>query len=67
MKSLIDKIMDLSLELSKMDKFIIREIKNSNGTEYILFCTGPNDYILIYGGHIVESGPRSKIIEYLIR
>lgn len=66
MKSLIEKIMDLALELSKMDKFIIGEIKNSNGTEYTLICTGPNDYILIYGGHIIESGPRSRIIAYLL-
>lgn len=66
MKSLIDKIMDLSVELSKMDKFIVGNIKDSDGTEYILFCTGPNDYILIYGGHIIESGPRSRIIAYLL-
>lgn len=66
MKSLVEKIMDLSVELSKMDKFIVGNIKDSDGTEYILFCTGPNDYILIYGGHIIESGPRSRIIAYLL-
>ena len=41
MKSLIDKIMDLALELSKMDKFIIGDIKDNDGTEYTLICTGP--------------------------
>lgn len=66
MKSLIDKIMDLALELSKMDKFIIGDIKDNDGTEYTLICTGHNDYILIYGGHIIESGPRSRIIAYLL-
>ena len=66
MKSLIDKIIDLSLELSKMDKFIIGDIKDNDGTEYTLICTGHNDYILIYGGHIIESGPRSRIIAYLL-
>ena len=66
MKSLVEKIIDLSLELSKMDKFIIGDIKDNDGTEYTLICTGPNDYILIYGGHIIESGPRSRIIAYLL-
>lgn len=66
MKSLIEKIMDLCFELSKMDKFIVGDIKDSDGTEYTLICTGHNDYILIYGGHIIESGPRSRIIAYLL-
>lgn len=66
MKSLIEKIIDLAYELAKMDKFISGDIKDNDGTEYTLICTGLNDYILIYGGHIIESGPRSRIIAYLL-
>lgn len=66
MKSLIDKIIDLINELSKMEKFVVGDIKDNDGTEYTLICTGHNDYILIYGGHIIESGPRSRIITYLL-